>query len=179
MNFKKSSFILAITGLVFIATSSFAKTERSFVADGDQCHQQAKKGTILEMAKASGKFNTFLKAIEVAGLTESIEQATGPITVFAPTDDAFKLLNQSEIDELMNDKEFLKDVLLYHVVDGRLSMKDATAREVVRSVEGDDLFFYRDEKGYSVNEARILCADIEATNGIVHVIDYVLFPIIK
>jgi uncharacterized surface protein with fasciclin (FAS1) repeats len=58
-------------------------------------------------------------------------------------------------------------------------LKDATAREVVQSVEGDDLFFYRDEKGYSVNEARILCGDIEATNGIVHVIDYVLFPIIK
>ncbi|NBX92539.1 MAG: fasciclin domain-containing protein [Proteobacteria bacterium] len=174
-------FLLTLLGVAFFLSASAGYARQSYVVGSDEqdkCHQ-IKKGTIVEIAKASGKFTILLKALEKTGLMESIDQAQGPLTLFAPTDDAFNQLAQSEMEALMNDKELLKDVLLYHVVEGRLTVKEATSREVVQSAEGDDLFFFRDEKGYGVNEANIICADIEASNGIVHVIDYVLFPMVK
>lgn len=142
-----------------------------------QCpdHPQVTKGTILQMAKQSGKFNILLKAIEVAGLTEEFDKE-GPFTVLAPTDDAFKRMSEQELADLLKDVEYLRDLLLLHVVDGAEKINDMISRSEMPSREGDTLFVYKNDSGTFINDSRVLMADIEATNGIVHVIDTVLFP---
>lgn len=136
---------------------------------------QVTKGTILEMAKQSKKFNILLKAIEIAGLKEEFDKA-GPFTVLAPTDDAFRRMSQQELDDLLADKEYLRDLILLHVIDGSVKINDMIARSELKSREGETLFAYKNESGSFVNDSKVVMADIEATNGIVHVLDTVLFP---
>jgi len=161
--------------LVCLAGSSSVFASNQNGDDQKKDEPQVTKGSILQMAKQSGKFNVLLKAIEVAGLTEEFEKE-GPITVLAPTDDAFKRMSQQELDDLLADKEYLRDLVLLHVVDGAVKMNDMIARTELKSREGDTLFVYKNEAGTFVNDARVIMADIEATNGIAHVIDTVLFP---
>ncbi|MFM8268787.1 MAG: fasciclin domain-containing protein [Pseudomonadota bacterium] len=167
----KRNLILLLVGLCVAGMSP-----RSFASDQGKCpHPEIKKGTILEMAKQSGKFTFLLKALEITGLTEEF-QKEGNITVLAPTDDAFRRMSERERNDLLTDKEYLTELLLLHVIDGSVKVKDAIAREKVVSKEGETLFFYKDASGTFVNDAKIIMADIEATNGVVHVIDTVLFP---
>ena len=148
----------------------------SFSTDqGDACHPQIKKGKLIEMARQSGKFTLLLKALEVTGLDKELDKE-GPLTLLAPTDEAFKRMSQEEIQALLEDKEYLAELLLHHVIDGAVKINDAVAREVIVSMEGQELFFYRRDTGTFVNDSKIIMADIEATNGIAHVIDTVLFP---
>lgn len=148
----------------------------SFSTDqGDACHPQIKKGKLLDMARQSGKFTLLLKALEITGLDKELDKE-GPLTILAPTDEAFKRMSQEEIQALLKDKEYLTELLLHHVIEGAVKINDAVAREVVVSMEGQELFFYRRDTGTFVNDSKILMADIEATNGIAHVIDTVLFP---
>lgn len=171
MNLKRTGLVLLLVGF-FVA----GITPRSYASDQGTCpHPEIQKGTIFEMAKQSGKFTILLKALEITGLTEELQKA-GSITVLAPTDDAFRRMSEGERNDLLNDKEYLRDLILLHVIDGAVKVKDAVSREKVVSREGEDLFFYTDEAGTFVNDAKIVMADIEATNGVVHVIDTVLFP---
>lgn len=167
-------FVLAVSLFCLVGTGSvFAANQNG--DDQKKDEPQVTRGSIIEMAKQSGKFNILLKAIEVTGLTEEFEKE-GPVTVLAPTDDAFKRMSQQELDDLLADKEYLRDLVLLHVVDGAVKINDMIARTELKSREGDTLFVYKNEAGTFVNDAKVLMADIEATNGIAHVIDTVLFP---
>ena len=172
MNLKRTSLILLIIGF-FVA----GLTPLSYASDQGEArpHPEIKKGTIFEMAKQSGKFTILLKALEITGLTEEL-QKEGSITVLAPTDDAFRRMSDGEREDLLKDKEYLKDLILMHVIDGAVKLKDAVAREKIISKEGEELFFYTDAAGTFVNDSKVIMADVEATNGVVHVIDTVLFP---
>lgn len=172
MNLKRTSLVLLLVGFFLAGNATLSRA----CDQQDSCpHPQIQKGTILEMAKQSGKFTFLLKALEITGLTEELEKE-GPMTVLAPTDDAFRRMSEGERNDLLNDKAYLRDLILLHVVDGSVKVEDAISREKVVSKEGDSLFFYKDEAGTFVNDAKIIMADIEATNGVVHVIDTVLFP---
>ena len=172
MKLKRLSAILFMIGFFVAGINSV-----SIASDQGETrpHPQITKGTILEMAKQSGKFTILLKALEVTGLTGELEKE-GPMTVLAPTDDAFRRMSADELDALLNDKEYLRDLILVHVIDGALRIKDAVAREQVVSKKGDTLFFYTDDSGTFVNDSKVIMADVEATNGVAHVIDTVLFP---
>lgn len=157
---KLSSIITLTTGAIF----SFAN---SVLAQGD----------IVDIAVANGNFNTLVAAVAAAGLVDTLK-TPGPFTVFAPTDAAFDALPAGTIDALLADPTGdLTDILLYHVVVGKALSSDLSNRLPVTTVLGENICVYIDSDGtVYINDAVVIIADIEASNGVIHVIDSVLLP---
>lgn len=131
--------------------------------------------TIIDTATDAGKFTTMLNAMKAASLTETMRGA-GPYTVFAPTDEAFKRLAPGALNALLKDTRKLKDVLTYHVVPGTVAAKDMKAGDI-KTMEGTSLAVSVQNDGkYTVNGAKIVQADIAASNGVIHAIDAVIMP---
>jgi uncharacterized surface protein with fasciclin (FAS1) repeats len=131
---------------------------------------------IVAVATEAGDFTTLLTAAEAAGLVETL-QGEGPFTVFAPTDDAFAALPEGTLDGLLADTEALSQVLLYHVVAGEVRAADVVELESATSVQGEDIAITVDGSSIMVNEANVVATDIEAANGVIHVIDQVILPL--
>ncbi|MCX6535981.1 MAG: fasciclin domain-containing protein, partial [Actinobacteria bacterium] len=132
-------------------------------------------GDIVAVASATEGFTTLVAALTAAGLVETL-QGAGPFTVFAPTDAAFAALPAGLLEKLLlpANVEVLKSILTYHVVAGKVMSTEVVAGEVP-TVEGSKLTLATD-MGVKVNDATVTQADIEATNGVIHVIDKVLIP---
>ncbi len=130
--------------------------------------------TIIETAKEAGKFTTLIAAVEAAGLTETLN-GKGPFTVFAPSDAAFKKVNKADLDALLKDAKKLKSILTYHVVPGKIDAKDVKTGEI-KTVQGTTLATAVKDKDVTVNRAKVVQANISASNGMIHVIDTVLMP---
>jgi uncharacterized surface protein with fasciclin (FAS1) repeats len=133
--------------------------------------------TIAEIAAANGSFNTLLAALDAAGLAETFAQP-GDYTVFAPTDDAFAAIPQSTLSSLLADPQGeLTNILLYHVVGDSLSRNQLATSEFVTTLEGRPLTVNTDGTNIvDISGAKVLIYNIEASNGIIHVIDKVLMP---
>jgi len=133
--------------------------------------------TIPETAAAAGSFKTLLAAVGAAGLAETLG-SEGPFTVFAPTDEAFGVLPAGTIATLLKpeNKQQLIDILTYHVVAGRVYSPDALAAKNATTLQGTTIAIAPTESGASVNNAKLLSTDLDASNGVIHVIDRVLIP---
>jgi uncharacterized surface protein with fasciclin (FAS1) repeats len=129
---------------------------------------------IVETAREAGSFTTLVAAVEAAGLAGTLAEG-GPFTVFAPTDEAFAKLPAGAVESLLADPAKLTDVLTYHVVPGRVTASDAAGLASAPTVQGSDLPISTDG-GVHVGDASVVSADIEAGNGLIHVIDRVLVP---
>ena len=129
---------------------------------------------IVETAREAGTFQTLLTAVDAAGLGETLADG-GPFTVFAPTDDAFAALPQETVHGLLADPPALARVLTYHVVPGRITSAQITPDSEQKTVEGGVLKIAVNG-GVTVNDATVIQADVEAENGVIHVIDRVLIP---
>jgi uncharacterized surface protein with fasciclin (FAS1) repeats len=129
---------------------------------------------IVKIAKDAGTFNTLLTAATAAGLAETLSN-DGPFTVFAPTDDAFGALPEGTVEGLLKDTEKLKAILLYHVVSGKYLAQDVIGKSEIKTVQGQSIHIDASE-GVKVDEASVIKADIEAENGVIHVIDKVILP---
>jgi uncharacterized surface protein with fasciclin (FAS1) repeats len=129
---------------------------------------------IVETARDAGSFTTLLTAVDAAGLDETLA-SEGPFTVFAPTDEAFANLPAGTVESLLADPAKLTDVLTYHVVPGRVTAAEVTQLRTARTVQGGELSVTT-EGGVQVGEANVVDTDIEASNGVIHVIDRVLLP---
>ncbi|WP_293116289.1 MULTISPECIES: fasciclin domain-containing protein [Moorena] len=132
---------------------------------------------LVEQAASNDQFQTLVKAIEAAGLTETLA-GEGPYTVFAPTDDAFAALPAKTLDSLLlpENKEVLVKLLKYHVVSGAVPSSEIQSGEIT-TIAGKSVTVQVGEDGnVSVNNAQVTQADIEATNGIIHVVDHVILP---
>lgn len=131
---------------------------------------------IVDTASQAGNFTTLLAAAEAAGLVETLK-GDGPFTVFAPTDDAFAALPAGTVDDLLKEenRDQLVSILTYHVVPGSVASSDLTEGMTAATVQGSDVTFTL-EGGAKVNDANITQADIEADNGVIHVIDAVIMP---
>jgi uncharacterized surface protein with fasciclin (FAS1) repeats len=132
---------------------------------------------IVEIAVESGKFTTLVAAVKAAGLVETLS-APGPFTVFAPTDEAFARLANGTVEALLADKAGLTAVLTFHVVSGKVMAADIIAAKGATpvTVNGQRVnIVVRDGKVF-VNGAQVVTADIQASNGVIHVIDAVLLP---
>lgn len=130
--------------------------------------------TIPEVAKEAGSFGTLLTAVQAAGLAETLS-GPGPFTVFAPTDEAFAKIPKADLDALLADKAKLTAVLTYHVVPGKVMAKDVTALKSAKTVQGGELAIDT-ASGVKVGNATVVKTDVEASNGVIHVIDTVLMP---
>lgn len=129
---------------------------------------------IVETARDAGSFTTLLAAVDAAGLGETLAEA-GPFTVFAPSDEAFAKLPAGTVESLLADPAKLTHILTYHVVSGRLTAADAAVLSSAPTVQGSQLPISIDG-GVHVGGANVVNADIEASNGLIHVIDRVLLP---
>jgi len=131
------------------------------------------KSDIVETAIADGRFTTLAAALGAADLVETLK-GEGPFTVFAPTDAAFAAVPADVLEALAADPEALQSVLLYHVVPGRLIAALISDGKEVATAEGSNVLFSFADGVKQVNGATIVAKDIQASNGVIHVIDTVL-----
>ena len=133
--------------------------------------------TIVELAVATPDLSTLVTALTAAGLVGTLN-GVGPFTVFAPTNEAFAALPAGTVANLLKpeNKAQLVDILTYHVVSGNVLAKDLSDGEMIATVEGKSVEARVSGNDIFINSARVMTADIAATNGVVHVIDRVLLP---
>jgi len=161
MNRAHKLFPLAIA-LLLIAGTAFAGS------------YEKKQSDIVDIATSNDSFSTLVTALQAAGLVETLQSA-GPFTVFAPTNEAFAKLPEGTLEGLLDDKEKLTQVLTYHVVSGKVSSSQAARLTSATTVQGGNLAI-DSSNGVMINGAKVVQADIEASNGVIHVIDTVLIP---
>jgi len=135
---------------------------------------QAKANDIVDTAVKAGQFTTLVKAVQAAGLVETLK-SEGPLTVFAPTDAAFAKLPEGTVAALLNDPPKLRAVLKYHVVAGKVQAADVVQLKSAKTVLGQSVSVNTSD-GVKVNQANVVKTDILCSNGVIHVIDAVLLP---
>jgi len=131
---------------------------------------------IIDTALAAGNFSTLAAALGAAGLIETLK-GDGPFTVFAPTDEAFSKIPSATLSDLLQpeNKAKLTAILTYHVVSGKVSAAEVTDLESATSLQGQTLKISTKD-GLKINDAKVVMADVQATNGVIHIIDAVLIP---
>ncbi len=169
--------VIGITALI-IGTPSFAGDHGSYHS-GAQTQaavetMTASRADIITTATNAGDFKTLLTAIKAAELTDVLK-GEGPFTVFAPTDAAFAQLPKGTVESLLNDKQKLTQVLTYHVVPGVVTADQVTKLSAAKTLEGQNVTI-AGKDGVTINGAKVVQADVLASNGIIHVIDQVLLP---
>jgi uncharacterized surface protein with fasciclin (FAS1) repeats len=132
---------------------------------------------IVDTAVAAGTFNTLATALQAAGLADTLK-GKGPFTVFAPTDEAFGKLPAGTVESLFRpeNKDKLKAILLYHVVSGDVTAAQVVKLSSAKTINGQDLRLTVNDGTVIVNDAKVVKADVLASNGVIHVIDTVLLP---
>jgi uncharacterized surface protein with fasciclin (FAS1) repeats len=153
------------TFLALAAATTFLSAP-AFAADKD----------IVDTAVGAGNFTTLVAAVQAAGLVETLK-GEGPFTVFAPTDAAFAALPAGTVEDLLKpeNKDKLVSILTYHVVPGKVMSGDLTEGMKAKTVQGGEVTITLDG-GAKVNGAAVSTADIETSNGVIHVIDAVILP---
>lgn len=131
--------------------------------------------TIVEIAVEDGRFTTLVAAVQAAGLAETLS-GEGPFTVFAPTDDAFAKLPEGTVEALLADIPALSEILLYHVVPGKVMAEQVVELKSAETAAGIDVRIKVMDGKVFINESEVLITDIEASNGVIHVIDSVILP---
>jgi transforming growth factor-beta-induced protein len=130
---------------------------------------------IVDIAVEDGRFQTLVAAVQAAGLVDALK-ADGPLTVFAPTDDAFAALPEGTVEALLEDIPTLTNILLYHVVDGKVMAADVVELSEAETLLGENVSIMVEDGKVMINESQVIITDIEASNGVIHVIDAVLLP---
>lgn len=132
---------------------------------------------IVDTAVAAGSFSTLVAAVTAAGLVDTLK-GDGPFTVFAPSDDAFAALPAGTVDDLVKpeNKDKLTAILLLHVLPGRVMAEDVAGNVLDPATAGGSTVHVDGTDGVTVDGAKVVTADIECTNGVIHVIDTVLLP---
>ena len=149
-------------------------TEAPAEAPADE--EAAEVGTIVDVAVANGSFTTLVAALTAADLVETLS-GPGPFTVFAPTDDAFAALPDGLVDALLlpENKAALTAVLTYHVLGAEVPSSDVATGSVA-TLQGEEIDLVAGDDGVTVNDANVVAVDVDASNGVIHVIDSVLVP---
>lgn len=171
--------LIALSALVVAACSADEEptttTSTPTETETETTEAPMTENTIVDVAVDAG-FSTLVTAVQAAGLVETL-QSDGPFTVFAPTDDAFAALPEGVLDGLLADTEALSAVLTYHVVSGEVLAADVVGLNSATSVQGEDIAITVDDGGVVLNGlSNVVTTDVEASNGVIHVIDTVILP---
>lgn len=147
-----------------------------FTAFAQANHHEMKRD-IVDVAAENGSFTTLVAAVKAAGLVETLK-GDGPFTVFAPTDEAFAALPEGTVDMLLKpeNKDKLVAVLTYHVVPGKIMATEVMKLNSAETVQGEAVMIAIDNGNVMINKAKVAMPDVEASNGVIHVIDKVLLP---
>lgn len=132
---------------------------------------------IVGLAAGNENLSTLVAAVKAAGLVETL-QGSGPFTVFAPTNEAFAALPEGTLESLLKpeNKDKLVSILTYHVIAAKVMSSDLSNGQKAKTVEGEDVKVSIGNKGVMINDAKVVAADVAASNGVVHVIDKVILP---
>ena len=174
---KKMTLTLVILAILATANMAFAqqckKQQNASFASTSASEEQ----DIVATAVGAGSFKTLVAAAKAAGLVETL-QSKGPLTVFAPTDEAFAKIPKAAIADLLKpeNKEKLAAILTYHVVPGKVTAADVVKVKKAKTAGGADVNVKVSDKGVMINNAKVLKTDIMCSNGVIHVIDTVLMP---
>jgi transforming growth factor-beta-induced protein len=172
----KRTILLSLATLAIVVAACSPAASPTPTPTATPAPTTAAAGDIVEVATAAGTFGTLLTAATKAGLVETLK-GEGPFTVFAPTDEAFAALPAGTLDSLLADKELLKKVLLYHVVAGKVTSEQVVGMTEATSVEGSPIKIAVKDDAVILNDsAKVVTPDVEAANGVIHVIDAVLLP---
>ena len=135
------------------------------------------RADIVDTAVKAGQFKTLAAALQAAGLVDTLK-GTGPFTVFAPTDAAFAALPAGTVENLLKpeNRDKLVSILTYHVVPGRVTAAQVSGMKAAKTVEGSQVAINASGGKVSIDGARVVSADVAASNGVIHVIDKVLMP---
>lgn len=166
VNSKSVVSLLLVVGLLILGTA--------YSYSGNYGDKQK---DIIGTAVSAGDFNTLVAAVQAAGLVETL-QGDGPFTVFAPTDEAFAKLPNGTVESLLKpeNKEQLVAILTYHVVPGKVTSDQVVKVKEAKSVNGKNIPIAVDGGTVKVDNAKVVKADIMASNGVIHVIDTVIIP---
>lgn len=135
----------------------------------------AQAADIVDTAVSAGSFNTLVTAVKAAGLVDTLKSA-GPFTVFAPTDEAFAKLPAGTVEGLLKDPAKLKQILLYHVVSGKVMAADVVKIKKAKTVQGSEAKVSVMGGKVMIDNANVVKTDIVTDNGVIHVIDSVILP---
>ena len=163
--------LAAVAGALAVAPVAVASADGCM---GEMAAYAPPLQNIVETAMQAGSFNTLVAAVKEAGLVDALS-GEGPLTVFAPTDQAFAKLGEDTIKTVLADKELLTKILTYHVVSGRVTSGDVVKLQTAPTLQGQDVRIST-MGGVRINDSLVVTADIETSNGIIHVIDAVLLP---
>lgn len=169
---------LAVTGLAVAACGGDdeeGSAGMASTAPAATTTMETMEDNIVETATAAGSFTTLTSLVEQAGLAETLAD-DGPYTVFAPTDEAFAKVPKATLDSLAADPAALKAVLLYHVVEGEARAADVAELTSAQTLNGKPVRLRTTGDTVSVDNAKVVQADVAASNGVIHVIDEVLIP---
>lgn len=139
--------------------------------------KSAKAMDVVDLAAHTGQFNTLIAAVQAAGL-EGVLRGDGPYTILAPTDEAFAKLPEGTVEDLLKPEnlEKLKGILTYHVIPGNVYAKDVVAMNSGKTVNGQEVTFKVEGDTVYADAAKIVKADVKASNGVIHIIDNVILP---
>jgi transforming growth factor-beta-induced protein len=168
--------MLSLTVGIAASATGCTKSGDNTVAVAPAVAQAPQAGTIVDIAAGNPTFSTLVTAVKAAGLAETLS-GNGPFTVFAPTNEAFAALPKGTLEKLLKpeNRDLLKKVLTYHVVSGDLMAKDLRSGNVT-TVAGSTVAVKVQNGKVSVNNSNVVKADVDAKNGVIHVIDKVLLP---
>lgn len=186
LTFTKTIFLtfsLFILAFAFVACGDEEDVETTIVDESDEIKiiekstpypEKEEQQSIAEIAVAGG-FNTLVAALDAAGLVETLS-GEGTFTVFAPTDEAFAALPEGMLDDLLADTETLTQILLYHVVGDVVMAEQVVTLDEAETLQGSKVAIEVVDGNVFVNQSQVTATDIEASNGVIHVIDAVLVP---
>lgn len=142
-------------------------------------HKKAKESQkdIVETAVEAGSFETLVAAVKAADLVEALK-GEGPLTVFAPTDEAFAKLPEGTVEDLLKEEnqDKLVSILKYHVVSGKVMAETAMTLTEAKTLNGEKVSIEKKDSGLYVGGAKVVKADVKASNGVIHVVDSVILP---
>ena len=176
MKAKRSGVFAAVAVVLALTLSACGSDkEETMEAVAEETTEATTVGTIVDVASGAGNFGTLVAAVTAAELVETLS-GEGPFTVFAPTDEAFAALPAGVVDALLlpENKAVLAQILTYHVVSGKVMAADVTDSDVA-TVEGQTVKLSTAD-GVTVNGAKVVSADVAASNGVIHAIDAVILP---
>ena len=187
---EKSMYRLLSLSLVLCATSAFSEgcpMQKSCSSNQEVAHHEnaslvshehhATTPDLVDVAVGNKDFSTLVTLVKTAGLVDALK-GEGPFTVFAPTNKAFEKLPKETVEFLLSTegKKELTKILTYHVVPGRVTSADVVKLSEAKTLQGDHIGIKVVDGNVMINDSKVLAVDVEASNGIIHVIDSVLLP---
>ncbi|MFO0945804.1 MAG: fasciclin domain-containing protein [Planctomycetota bacterium] len=168
-------FVTSLAGTVEAGKKCNGSRQVTHVSETPTAVAAPASKDIVDVAVGAGSFKTLVTAVQAAGLVDTLK-SPGPFTVFAPTDEAFAALPAGTLDSLLKDKEKLKQVLLYHVVPGKVMAADVVKLKSAKTAEGALATVSVQGDVVKIDDAKVVKTDIPASNGVIHVIDKVILP---